>query len=151
MRRSSRRRPAGNSRVPVNPTVLVSSRPDELLVWRLGPQRQVWDLSAPVITTVASIWLTGEPAAWRRAVWPHDQGVPIAPLDLSAGHTLELCNHDQAAVTICYACVIDIAYDAIVAFTTPACDRALLAGDCVASAWLDANVNDARERLRRPR
>ena len=59
-----------------------------------------------------------------------------------AGHVLELCSHGRAAVTVGYACVIDIASDAIVAVVTSTCDHALQASGLIASAWLDARVND---------
>jgi hypothetical protein len=151
VRRSSRRRPAGNSQVPTLQAATVLSRADELFVWWLGPDRQVWEFIAPAITTVASIWLAGEPVAWRRAVWPQDvNGVAVAPLDLSAGHVLELCTHRPAAVTARYACVIDIASDAIVTVVISSCERALLASKIVATAWCEAHINDAWEHLGRP-
>ncbi len=131
--------------------MLMSSRPDELVVWRTGPDRQVWELTAPAVTMVASIWLAGEPAAWRRAFWPYDaNGVAVAPLDLNVGHVVELCTHGQAAITVRYACVIDIAPDTVVVLVASACDRALQASALIASTWCDARINDAWEHLGRP-
>ena len=71
------------------------------------------------------------------------------PLDLSAGHVLELCTHRPAAVTVRCGCVIDIASDAIITLVTSACHRALLASELVASAWRDAHINDVFEHLSR--
>ena len=137
--------------MPTLQAATVLSRADELFVWRLGPYRQVWEFIAPAVTTVASIWLAGEPVAWRRAVWPQDvTGVAVAPLDLSAGHVLELCTHMPAAVTVRYACVIDIASDAMVAVVTSSCERALLASKIVATAWREALINNAWEDLGGP-
>ncbi len=131
--------------------MLGPARPDELCVWRLGPDHQIWDLTAPAATTVASIWLAGEPPVWRRAVWPQTiDGVPVAPLDLSVGHLLELCTHRPVMVTVRYACVLDIVSDAIVAFVTSDCDRAQQASILTDSAWRHARLNQAWEQTGRP-
>lgn len=151
MRRPGRCRPAGSSQVPEPPSVLGPARPDELCVWRRGPDHEVWDLTAPAVTTVASIWLAGAAPVWCRAVWPQTtDGAPLAPLDLSVGHVLELCTHRPGTVTVRYACVLNVASDAIVAFVTSDCDRARQASILTDSAWRDARLNDAWEQIGRP-
>lgn len=115
-----------------------------LVVWRLGPELQLWDLPR---TRIATIWRQPENNGWWRAEWPHDptSETPVAPLDLSVGHTVELAAPGSALIG--YACVIAVQPDAVIAYYATDLGHVEHAGRYVVARWQDSQLQRARERF----
>jgi hypothetical protein len=124
--------------------VPTEDRDPTLVAWRLGPELQLWDLPR---TRIATIWRPPEHNHWCRAEWPHDptSDAPVAPLDLSVGHTLELAAQDAALVG--YACVIAVQPDAVIAYLAADFGHVEHAGRLVVARWQEAQLHRARDQF----
>lgn len=112
------------------------------MVWRLGPQLQVWDLAR---VQVATIWRAPEALSWHRVEWPHEPfgATPIAPVDLSVGHTLELTGSGAAPHE--YACVIAVQAGAVIAYCTPDIVDVERASGQIVARWHETQLHRGRE------
>lgn len=139
MRLRSRRSPAGHVQVPRPPRAKPA-----LVVWRLGPQHQLWDLTH---LHVATVWYAAH-NGWCRADWPADLSsrAPIAPLDISISHTLELT---APGGLVGYACVVGIESDAVIAYFAPDWNHIEAASGEVAATWRQQHVERTARRFQR--
>ena len=95
----------------------------------------------------ATIWRRPDDDCWCRAEWPRDPAsdAPVAPLDLSVGHTLELV--PPGAGRTKYACVIAVKSDAVVACRAEDLAAVERASRLLSTRWRASQLQRASEQF----
>lgn len=135
--------------MPTNPVANGDS--EGVFVLRLAAGRKLLDVPGNgAALGVSSIWIDGDPPAWRRAVWPTDVlfGLPIAPLDLSPGQLIEFQLRCGLELMVRYGCVLGGTGTTVVVGATRSLTDATVASRAVHRGWVNAQLLNAYNELR---
>jgi hypothetical protein len=140
MRPRRRRRPAGSPQGPQEP---FGDRdpPASIAVLRLGYGRSLLDLPPSMAAAIRTIWVD-DPGVWRQATWPSDRstGLLIAPVDLSAGHLLEVEVWSRAGRSVAYAVVVGETTTAVTVLSRQSLEDAFTMSIEVHRRWIEAQL-----------
>ena len=153
MRRHRRRRPAGSSQVPIEPSTCGAVvRAIEPAIVRIGPDRTLldppWGLREYV---VAHVWPDNAIlGGWARLGWPAEPWShrPIAPVDLHLGHVLEFVSSLVPIVAAQYAWVAAVDGRRMVVVPCASATDAAEAACRAVEIWRTAEIGDVERSWR---
>jgi hypothetical protein len=143
MRPRRRRRPDGSAQGPQE--TFGDRDSATVAVLRLGYGRALLDLPPSSPAAIRTIWVDDDQAVWRHATWPLDRstGLLIAPVDLSAGHLLEVEVWSHSGRSVAYAVVVGETTTAVTVLSMQSLEDAFAMSIEVHRRWIAAQLQHA--------